>query len=93
MNLPQTIFNAYVFSLNAMLMIITKEIWKEDFHCPSQILITWNEAFVIREPQCIWNNLPPQDLKSVGSIGQFKQGIKKVIWDIRFPNGNHVKQL
>ena len=26
---------------------------------------------------CRWNNLP-QDLKSVGSIGQFKRGIKKV---------------
>ena len=26
---------------------------------------------------CLWNNLP-QDLKSVGSIGQFKRGIKKV---------------
>ena len=26
---------------------------------------------------CLWNNLP-QDLKSVCSIGQFKQGIKKV---------------
>ena len=24
---------------------------------------------------CLWNNLP-QDLKSVGSIGQFKRGIK-----------------
>ena len=26
---------------------------------------------------CLWNNLP-QDLKSVGSIAQFKRGIKKV---------------
>ena len=26
---------------------------------------------------CLWNNLA-QDLKSVGSIGQFKRGIKKV---------------
>ena len=26
---------------------------------------------------CLWNNLP-QHLKSVGSIGQFKRGIKKV---------------
>ena len=26
---------------------------------------------------CLWNNLP-QDLKSVGSIGQFKRGIEKV---------------
>ena len=26
---------------------------------------------------CLWNNLP-QDLKSVGSIGQFKRGIKKI---------------
>ena len=26
---------------------------------------------------CWWNNLA-QDLKSVGSIGQFKRGIKKV---------------
>ena len=26
---------------------------------------------------CLWNNLP-QDLESVGSIGQFKRGIKKV---------------
>ena len=26
---------------------------------------------------CLWSNLP-QDLKSVGSIGQFKRGIKKV---------------
>ena len=26
---------------------------------------------------CLWNNLP-QGPKSVGSIGQFKQGIKKV---------------
>ena len=26
---------------------------------------------------CLWNNLP-QDLKSVGPIGQFKRGIKKV---------------
>ena len=26
---------------------------------------------------CLWNNLL-QDLKSIGSIGQFKQGIKKV---------------
>ena len=26
---------------------------------------------------CLWNNVP-QDLKSVCSIGQFKQGIKKV---------------
>ena len=26
---------------------------------------------------CLWNNLP-QDLKSVGSIGQFKRSIKKV---------------
>ena len=25
----------------------------------------------------LWNNLP-QDLKSVGSIGQFKRGIKKI---------------
>ena len=26
---------------------------------------------------CLWNNLP-QGLKSVGSIGQFKRGIKKI---------------
>ena len=26
---------------------------------------------------CLWNNLP-QDLRRVGSIGQFKRGIKKV---------------
>ena len=26
---------------------------------------------------CLWNKFP-QDLKSVGSIGQFKQGFKKV---------------
>ena len=30
----------------------------------------------------MWNNLP-QDLKSIGSIGQFKRGTKRVseIWD------------
>ena len=38
MKLPQNIFN--VFSLNAMLMIITKEILKENYRFPSQILIT-----------------------------------------------------
>ena len=42
MNLPQNIFS--VFSLNAILMIITQEILKENFRCPSQILITWNKA-------------------------------------------------
>ena len=51
MNLLQTIFN--VFSLNAMLMIITKEILKANFRCSSQVLITWNEAFVIAGPVCM----------------------------------------
>ena len=37
MNLPPNIFN--VFSLNAMLMIITQEILKENFHCRRQILL------------------------------------------------------
>ena len=56
---------------------------------------------------CLWNNLP-QDLKSVGSIGQFKRGIKKVseISDYHLRQscnllfiiliiiyGNHVKQF
>ena len=47
MKLPKNILYIFVFSLNAMLMIITQEILKENFRCPSQILITWNEAFVI----------------------------------------------
>ena len=37
MNLPQNIFN--VFSLNAVLMIITLKTLKENFRCSSQILI------------------------------------------------------
>ena len=41
---------------------------------------------------CLWNNLL-QDLKSVRSIAQFKRGIKEGICDIRFPHGDHVKQL
>ena len=48
MKLLQTIFN--FFSLNAMLMNITKEILRENFRCPSQILITWNEAFLMARP-------------------------------------------
>ena len=42
---------------------------------------------------CLWNNLP-QHIKSVGSIGKFKRGIKKVseISDSHV-HGNHVEQL
>ena len=50
MDLPHTIFN--VFLLNTMLMILTKEILKENFRCPNQILITSNEAFDIEGPVC-----------------------------------------
>ena len=50
MNLLQNIFSA--FSRNAMLMIITQEILKENFRCPSQTVVTLNEAFVKAELVC-----------------------------------------
>ena len=75
MNLPQNIFN--VFSLNAMLIIITSEILKENFRCPSQMHTNYLKRSFCYSGACLWNNLP-QDLKSVGSIRQFKRGIKKV---------------
>ena len=60
--MPQNIFN--VFSLNAMLMILEGK-------------LSLPKRTFCYSGACLWNNLP-QDLKSVGSIGQFKRGIKKV---------------
>ena len=67
--MPQNIFN--VFSLNAMLMILEGKL-----SLPKRNTNYLKRTFCY-SGACLWNNLP-QDLKSVGSIGQFKRGIKKV---------------
>ena len=72
--LAQAIFN--VSSLNATLMIITKEILEGKLSLPKPNTNYLKRSFCY-SGACLWNNLP-QGLKSVCSIGQFKRGIKKV---------------
>ena len=76
MILPQNIFNACLFT----------QCHVNDYN----LRINLEGRLLLRKPNtnylkqsfcysgaCLWNNLP-QDLKSFGSIGQFKWGIKKV---------------